>query len=100
MFRAYVHRLEILLLTVAAGAAVATVQCGTLDTTQRRRTSFAITVRGVNSDVTTSAGWRVAYERASIAIGPVRWYEGAPILGQQWPRRVLGFGVAYAHPGH
>jgi hypothetical protein len=98
-------RIEVWFLAVAAASAVALVQCGVPDATGRHRTSFPVTVRGVNTaDATTSVGWRLTFERAAVALGPVRWYEGEPLFGRVfrrvWPRAWSGIGVAHAHPGH
>jgi hypothetical protein len=91
------HRAQVWTLVVAAGMATATAQCGGLDTTGRARTSFAVRVRGTRAEAETSAGWHITFERALVALGPLRWYEGEPVFG--W-RRLRSFGLAFAHPGH
>ena len=75
-----------------------TTHCGP-ENTGHERTSFRITVHGIRADATTSVGWHVVIDRAAIAMGPVRWYEGEPLFGQRWLGR-FQFGVAEAHPGH
>ena len=93
-------RLEVPLLLALAGALVASVHCGGDDTTGHPRVRFPVSVRGINPTSENPVGWRVTVEHAYVALGPVRWYEGAPIFGRNLLERLLGVGVAYAHPGH
>jgi hypothetical protein len=86
----------VLALLTAALVSVASVQCGD-DATGRQRVTFDVSARGVRLEGDTSLGWHVRVESAFAAVGPIRWYEGAPLFG----RLLRGFsGVAWAHPGH
>jgi len=81
---------------VAGFVMASTLQCGD-DTTGRRRITFDVYARGMHLAGDTSTGWQVRVESAFVVVGPLRWYEGAPLFG----RRSLGWGgVAWAHPGH
>lgn len=70
------------------------------DTTGRVRVTFPVAVRGINAESDSSLGWHVSVERAFVAVGPVRWYEGPPIFGLNVFERLVGVRLAYAHPGH
>src|SRR5438046_408825 len=94
------RRAQVWVPVLAAAAVVVTARCGGPDTTGHRRTSFAVVARGLVADGVTSAGWHVTLERAAVAIGPVRWYEGPPLFGRRLRDRIQGIGLAYAHPGH
>ena len=92
--------LRVLPPVVAVGALVVLAQCGVEDTTGRRRIGFDVVARAARTEADTSLGWHVTFDRARAVIGPVRWYEGPPLFGARFLRRLQGFGVAYAHPGH
>lgn len=86
-----------------AGAALvsALAHCGDAgETTGRVRVTFPVAVRGVHAESDNSYGWHVTVEQAYVALGPVRWYEGAPIFGLNVFERMMGVRLAYAHPGH
>ncbi|UQA54644.1 hypothetical protein [Polyangium aurulentum] len=97
-------------LSLAAGALLGA--CGAEDTTSSKR--VALTTRivaddGVEAPFTNAFGWSIQLDRASISIGPLYYFDGAPIfssrLSPRAPRRdalagFFGIGVAFAHPGH
>lgn len=72
--------------------------CG--EDTGRARVRFAVTARGVDPSFVTSRGWSVAVTEARVVVGPLRWYEGAPVFALRWWERALGVSLAHAHPGH
>jgi hypothetical protein len=56
---------------------------------------------------TTSVGWNVTLREARVAAGPFYYFDGAPPLVRYAPptdwrfaTRLLGLGIAHAHPGH
>lgn len=101
MLRHRAVRLQTAGLVTAALALLAGAHCGDADTTGRSRVSFAVVVGAVRAEGETATGWRVAFERAALAVGPVRWFEGEPFARRRRLLRDLGtLGVAWAHPGH
>ena len=78
---------------------VSLLGCGD-DSTGRARVRFPVTARGVDTTFTTSRGWSVRVTEARVAVGPLRWFEGAPVFALRWWERALGVSVAHAHPGH
>ncbi len=93
------QRLDVWLPALAAMLSVATVQCGDDLSTGRARVAFDVWAQGVNPVADTSLGWRVRIEQAAVAVGPLRWFEGAPLFGVRSILRALS-GTAWAHPGH
>jgi len=97
-------------LSLAAGALLGA--CGAEDTTSSKR--VALTTRivaddGVEAPFTNAFGWSIQLDHASISIGPLYYFDGAPIFSSgllpRAPRRdalagFFGVGVAFAHPGH
>jgi hypothetical protein len=81
---------------LAALALVSSAHCGD-DTTGRERVSFEVYATALRAESDSSMGWRVRIEQAAVAVGPIRWYEGAPLFGEL---RRMFTGVAWAHPGH
>lgn len=92
-------RFDVWIPSLAALLAVATVQCGDDTSTGRARVAFDVWAQGVNAAAVTSLGWSVRIEQAAVAVGPLRWYEGAPLFGARRLLRALS-GTAWAHPGH
>lgn len=80
-------------------ALVAPGGCGD-DSTGRARVTFPVSARGVDTRFTTSLGWDVQVTQALVALGPLRWYEGAALFALRWWERAIGLSVAHAHPGH
>lgn len=87
-------------MVACALALVASVQCGGDETTGRERVTFAVSVRGIHPEFDSAVGWHVVLDQAVVAIGPVRWYEGAPLFGLNLFERMMGVRIACAHPGH
>ena len=83
--------LRVLLPTVAVGALVFLAHCGE-DTTGRKRIDFDVVARALRTEGETSLGWSVRFDRAVTVLGPVRWYEGPPLFGQNFLRRLRGVG--------
>jgi hypothetical protein len=102
--------LSFLGLPLAAGALVGA--CGAEDTTSSKRVSLQTRIEaedGVEAPFTNAFGWSIKLDRASISVGPLYYFDGAPIfsanLSPRAPRRdalsgFFGVGVAFAHPGH
>jgi hypothetical protein len=84
---------------LGALASLAAAHCGD-DSTGRSRITVDAVVRGTDPGFTTSTGWRVTVAEARVVLGPLRWYEGAPLFSRTRLERLLGVSVAYAHPGH
>jgi hypothetical protein len=58
-------------------------------------------------EFTTAVGWKVTLSEARVSAGPFYYFDGAPPLVRHEQRtdwrlaaRLLGVGVAHAHPGH
>lgn len=84
---------------LGALVSLAATHCGD-DSTGRTRITVDAVVRGVGAVRTSSTGWQITLTEARIALGPLRWYEGAALFGRTLFDRLLGVSVAYAHPGH
>jgi hypothetical protein len=80
-------------------ALVLTAHCGD-DTTGRSPVAFAAEAVGVHREGTTSLGWTVRIETATLRLGALRWYEGEPVAQLRLWERALGVRIAHAHPGH
>jgi hypothetical protein len=117
-FHRFMHRLglvacassSLLCLSLAAGALLGA--CGADDATSSKRVSLTTRIvadDGVEAPFTNAFGWSVQLDRVAVSIGPLYYFDGAPIfssgLSPRAPRRdvlagFLGVGVAFAHPGH
>lgn len=61
----------------------------------------------VTSPFTSAVGWNITLSKALASVGPFYYFDGAPPLVLREERkdwhyaaRLLGLGVAHAHPGH
>lgn len=87
--------------------AMCALGCG--EDTGPRRTSFPVEVAGRGGQaMSNDHGYTVTLSEARIHLGPVRFFSGEPLFTraatESWPwrvaRRILGIGLAHAHPGH
>lgn len=67
----------------------------------------ALTEEGVNEPLTNAVGWSVQLSKATISIGALYYFDGAPIFSYRYKEnrhdkmlRFIGIGIAHAHPGH
>ena len=90
------HTTPLALCSAAALSLLSGVRCAD-DATARTRVSFAASVRGLAPAAETSAGWTLRLEQAFVTVGPVRWFEGEPLLSRRL-LRALSAGTAFAHP--
>jgi hypothetical protein len=88
------------------GAALVSAACSaTPDATTGRRLVLqtAITAGDETKPFTNAPGWTIELRTLQIATGALYYFEGATIFASAkptWLDRVLGIGVAHAHPGH
>lgn len=96
---------------VTLGAALEGCSSDSSDATGGKRVVLHTRVTvddAARSKFTTAMGWDVELTQAAVAAGPFYYFDGAPPLVRQerlnsswqYAARVLGLGVAHAHPGH
>lgn len=101
--------------TTALAAAVFVGACGDEATSGKRVTlKTRITADdGIAAPFTNAYGWSIKLSKAFVSVGPLYYFDGAPIFSTaRAPRalpasrsreelaRLLGLGTAHAHPGH
>jgi hypothetical protein len=98
-------------LSLAGGAALGA--CGAADATTGKRVALSTRIvadDGIDAPFTNAFGWSVQLDQVALSVGPLYYFDGAPIFSASvTPRaadprtaliRLLGIGVAWAHPGH
>ncbi len=96
-------------LSLATGALVSA--CGAAETTSQKRVAMQTRIvadDGIDAPFVNTYGWSIRLSLAAVSIGPLYYFNGAPIFSAAAapprPRdtfaRFLGVGVAFAHPGH
>jgi hypothetical protein len=93
---------------LAAGALIGA--CGGEDTTSSKRVALKTRVvvdDGVTAPFTNAYGWSIKLSLGAVSIGPLYYFDGAPIFSASLPSRrqdalsrFLGIATAWAHPGH
>src|SRR5687767_7139382 len=72
-------------------------------TTGRRVVLHTRITADVDKPITNAAGWTLTFDKVAVSAGPLYYFEGAPLVARSGPTlldRLLGIGVAHAHPGH
>lgn len=101
----------ILALSLAGGSAALFAGCGGEDTTVGKQVALKTKVEPGESAAapfTNAFGWTITLKKAALSVGPLYYFDGAPIFSARAPTRnvrervaaFLGVGVAFAHPGH
>ncbi|MRG95107.1 hypothetical protein [Polyangium spumosum] len=96
-------------LSLAAGALASA--CGPAEATSGKRVALQTRIvadDGINAPFVNSYGWSIRLDVAAVSVGPLYYFNGAPIFSTAAaPTRpgpsfasLLGVGVAHAHPGH
>lgn len=96
-------------LSLASGALASA--CGPAETTSGKRVTLQTRIiadDGIDAPFVNAYGWSIRIEVAAVSIGPLYYFNGAPIFSAAAapprPRDTfasfLGLGVAHAHPGH
>jgi hypothetical protein len=95
---------------VGLGAGIQACGSDAQDTTGGKRVALhtRVAVDAIaTSQFTSAVGWQVTLTKALVAAGPFYYFDGAPPLvlrerrkTWQYAARLLGLGVAHAHPGH
>jgi len=79
--------------------------CGGAESTAGKRVNLGTRVEAESLSFANAYGWNVQIERALLAIGPLRYFEGAVVARRGSPRldavqRWFAVRAAHAHPGH
>lgn len=95
---------------LALGAGIQACSSDSKDATSGKR--VVLHTRVAVDDVATAkfasaVGWNITLTKALVSAGPFYYFDGAPPLvlreehkGWQYAARLLGLGLAHAHPGH
>lgn len=68
--------------------------------TGRSRRTFPVEIAAKLPTAPNDFGWAVTLERASVGVGPVRFFTGKVAIARRFDLSSLFIGTAYAHPGH
>jgi len=82
----------------AAALALTGMHCGE-GSTGDRRVALSASVRGARAEGTTTVGWTVTLTRATLALGPVRFYADPSVVARA-PMRRLSFSLGTAWAQH
>jgi len=101
----------LVLLALSGGAGLGA--CSGEDVTSGKRVVLQTKVAlgsGAEAPFINADGWSITLKKAAVSIGPLYYFDGAPIFtasAEPWPSRardaftgLLGIGIAHAHPGH
>jgi hypothetical protein len=98
------------LVGVGLGAGIQACSSDSKDATSGKRVLLHTRVavdQVATAEFTSAVGWNVTLTQAFVSAGPFYYFDGAPplVLRQarktwEYASRLLGLGVAHAHPGH
>jgi len=97
---------------VSLGAALSMLGCGDENSTHGRRITLHTEIAAdpeISSEFTTGRAWRVTLSKAAVSLASLYYFDGVLSMVRSSPPRetnaerfakLLGIGVAHAHPGH